>query len=107
MRCDGLVAEVRDWAAGLDEVHRRIAGVFASSEPRPWVPITRIRRVPPVVPGEQARRPRTARRRCPFQSPWPLGDAATAGKCSAGLPADAVTPLALEAVFQSGAGPAS
>src|SRR3954452_6966753 len=41
------------------------------------------------------------------QSPWPLGDAATAGKCSAGLPADAVTPLALEAVFQSGAGPAS
>ena len=25
MRCDGLVAEVRDWAAGLEEVHARIA----------------------------------------------------------------------------------
>jgi hypothetical protein len=24
MRCDGLVAEVQDWAAGLDEVHGRI-----------------------------------------------------------------------------------
>ena len=34
MRCDGLVAEVRDWAAGLEEVHRRIAGAFARSEPR-------------------------------------------------------------------------
>jgi SRSO17 transposase len=34
MRCDGLVAEVRDWAVGLEEVHRRIAGVFARSEPR-------------------------------------------------------------------------
>jgi SRSO17 transposase len=34
MRCDGLVAEVRDWAAGLDEVHRRIAGAFARAEPR-------------------------------------------------------------------------
>src|SRR5688572_28596522 len=34
MRCDGLVAEVRDWAAGLDEVHRRIAGRFARAEPR-------------------------------------------------------------------------
>jgi SRSO17 transposase len=34
MRCDGLVAEVRDWAAGLEEVHRRIAGVFARAEPR-------------------------------------------------------------------------
>src|SRR3712207_389265 len=34
MRCDGLVAEVADWAAGLDEVHRRIAGVFARAEPR-------------------------------------------------------------------------
>src|SRR3954453_6201672 len=34
MRCDGLVAEVADWAAGLEEVHARIAGVFARSEPR-------------------------------------------------------------------------
>src|SRR3954451_4768146 len=34
MRCDGLVAEVQDWAAGLEEVHARIAGVFARSEPR-------------------------------------------------------------------------
>src|SRR3954469_14925664 len=34
MRCDGLVAEVRDWAAGLAEVHARIAGVFARAEPR-------------------------------------------------------------------------
>lgn len=34
MRCDGLVAEVQDWAAGLDEVHRRIARAFARSEPR-------------------------------------------------------------------------
>jgi SRSO17 transposase len=34
MRCDGLVAEVQDWAAGLEEVHRRIAGVFARAEPR-------------------------------------------------------------------------
>jgi len=34
MRCDGLVAEVQDWAAGLEEVHRRIAGAFVRSEPR-------------------------------------------------------------------------
>src|SRR5215218_1050649 len=34
MCCDGLVAEVRDWAAGLEDVHRRIAGVFARAEPR-------------------------------------------------------------------------
>jgi SRSO17 transposase len=34
MRCDDLVAEVQDWAAGLEEVHRRIAGAFARSEPR-------------------------------------------------------------------------
>jgi SRSO17 transposase len=34
MRCDGLVAEVQDWAVGLEEVHRRIAGAFARSEPR-------------------------------------------------------------------------
>src|SRR5215210_1473512 len=34
MRCDGLVAEVQDWAAGLNEVHARIAGAFARSEPR-------------------------------------------------------------------------
>src|SRR3954465_4835110 len=34
MRCDGLVAEVQDWAEGLEEVHRRIAGAFARSEPR-------------------------------------------------------------------------
>jgi SRSO17 transposase len=34
MRCDGLVAEVQDWAAGLDEVHRRIAGAFLRAEPR-------------------------------------------------------------------------
>src|SRR5919107_6327526 len=34
MRCDGLVAEVRDWAAGLEEVHARIADRFARSEPR-------------------------------------------------------------------------
>ncbi len=34
MRCDGLVAEVQDWAAGLDEVHARIAGRFARAEPR-------------------------------------------------------------------------
>jgi SRSO17 transposase len=34
MRWDGLVAEVRDWAAGLDEVHRRIAGAFVRAEPR-------------------------------------------------------------------------
>src|SRR3954471_11666545 len=34
MRCDGLVAEVQDWAAGLEQVHARIAGAFARSEPR-------------------------------------------------------------------------
>src|SRR3954462_11442846 len=34
MRCDGLVAEVQNWAAGLEEVHARIAGVFARAEPR-------------------------------------------------------------------------
>src|SRR3954454_21660133 len=34
MRWDGLVAEVQDWAAGLEEVHARIAGAFARSEPR-------------------------------------------------------------------------
>src|ERR687883_135416 len=34
MRCDGLVAEVQDWAAGLEEVHRRSAGAFARAEPR-------------------------------------------------------------------------
>jgi hypothetical protein len=34
MRCDGLVAEVADWAAGLEEVHARIAGAFARAEPR-------------------------------------------------------------------------
>src|SRR5918993_1748674 len=34
MRCDGLVAEVADWAAGLEEVHARIAGRFARAEPR-------------------------------------------------------------------------
>jgi len=34
MRCDGLVAEVQDWAAGLAEVHARIAGRFARAEPR-------------------------------------------------------------------------
>ena len=34
MRCDGLVAEVQDWAAGLEEVHRRISGAFARAEPR-------------------------------------------------------------------------
>jgi SRSO17 transposase len=34
MRCDGLVAEVQDWAAGLEEVHRRIAGAFGRAEPR-------------------------------------------------------------------------
>src|SRR3954462_10061744 len=34
MRCDGLVAEVQDWAAGLEEVHARIAAAFARAEPR-------------------------------------------------------------------------
>jgi hypothetical protein len=34
MRCDGLMAEVQDWAAGLEEVHARIAGAFARAEPR-------------------------------------------------------------------------
>src|SRR4051794_2010619 len=34
MRCDGLVAEVQDWAAGLEEVHARIVGRFARAEPR-------------------------------------------------------------------------
>src|SRR3982751_2002380 len=34
MRCDGLVAEVQDGAAGLDDVHRRIAGAFVRAEPR-------------------------------------------------------------------------
>ncbi|SFU08335.1 DDE superfamily endonuclease [Geodermatophilus amargosae] len=34
LRCDGLVAEVRDWAAGLEELHRRIAGALARAEPR-------------------------------------------------------------------------
>src|ERR671919_2963690 len=34
MRCDGLMAEVQDWAAGLEEVHGRIAGAFARAEPR-------------------------------------------------------------------------
>src|SRR3954447_3889185 len=34
MRCDGLVAEVQNWAAGMEEVHARIAGAFARSEPR-------------------------------------------------------------------------
>src|SRR5215210_400419 len=34
MRWDGLVAEVQDWAAVLDDVHRRIAGAFVRAEPR-------------------------------------------------------------------------
>ncbi len=34
MRCDGLVAEVADWAAGLEDVPARIAGAFARAEPR-------------------------------------------------------------------------
>jgi SRSO17 transposase len=34
MRWDGLVAEVRDWAAELEAVHARIAGRFARAEPR-------------------------------------------------------------------------
>src|SRR3954451_11169383 len=34
MRWDGLVAEVRSRAAGLEEVHARIAGRFARAEPR-------------------------------------------------------------------------
>src|SRR3954452_7835559 len=34
MRCDGLVAEVQDWAAGLEEVHAEIAGGFARAQPR-------------------------------------------------------------------------
>src|SRR3954466_9135148 len=34
MRWDGLVAEVQNWAAGLAEVHARIAGAFARAEPR-------------------------------------------------------------------------
>src|SRR3954466_15599236 len=34
MRCDGLVVEVQDWAAGLEEVHARIARAFARAEPR-------------------------------------------------------------------------
>jgi hypothetical protein len=34
MRCDALMAEVQDWAAGLEEVYARIAGRFARSEPR-------------------------------------------------------------------------
>src|SRR3954466_13341287 len=34
MRCDGLVAEVQNWAAGLAEVHARIARAFARAEPR-------------------------------------------------------------------------
>src|SRR3982751_6903544 len=34
MRWDGLVAEVQDWAAGLEEVHARIAGAFTRAEPR-------------------------------------------------------------------------
>jgi hypothetical protein len=34
MRCDGRVAEAQDRAAGLEEVHRRIASVFVRAEPR-------------------------------------------------------------------------
>ena len=34
MRCDGLMAEVQNWAAGLEEVHARIAGRFVRAEPR-------------------------------------------------------------------------
>src|SRR3954466_6976333 len=34
MRCDRLVAEVQNWAAGLEEVHARIARAFARAEPR-------------------------------------------------------------------------
>src|SRR3712207_2987842 len=34
MRCDGLVAEVQDWATGLEEVHARIADRFTRAEPR-------------------------------------------------------------------------
>jgi SRSO17 transposase len=34
MRCDGLVAEVQDWAGSLEEVHARIAGRFIRAEPR-------------------------------------------------------------------------
>jgi len=37
MRCEGLVAEVADWAAGPEEVRARIAGAFARSEPRTQV----------------------------------------------------------------------
>ena len=41
MRCDGLVAEVQDWAASLDEVHARIAGRFARGA-RDW-PVRKLR----------------------------------------------------------------
>ena len=34
MRCDGLVAEVEDWAVGLEKVLERIGPRFARSEPR-------------------------------------------------------------------------
>src|SRR3954453_4627146 len=34
MRCDCLVAEVQKWAAGLEEVHGRIARAFSRAEPR-------------------------------------------------------------------------
>ena len=56
MRCDGLVAEVQDWAAGLEEVHARIAGAFARAEPRARVlaylrgllgQLERVREAPP------------------------------------------------------------
>jgi hypothetical protein len=33
MRCDGLVAEVQDWAAGLEE-HRRPRAAFTRADPR-------------------------------------------------------------------------
>ena len=34
MRCEGLMAEVQEWATGLKKVHRRLAGAFSRSEPR-------------------------------------------------------------------------
>ncbi len=37
MHCEGLVAEVQEWATGLEEVHRRLAGAFSRSEPQPRV----------------------------------------------------------------------
>ena len=61
MRCDGLVAEVQDWAASLEEVHARIAGAFARATEVATAQLNA--HANPWVWGRSPPRPRLHRRR--------------------------------------------